>query len=49
MATLTNIKIQLLSGTIGKQLVVKQYVDKTVVSKYPDMSRVKARERQKQK
>ena len=30
-----------LSGTIGKQLVFKVYEDKTVVSRYPDMSRVK--------
>ena len=29
------------SGTIGKELVIKQYKDKIVVSKYPDMSRVK--------
>ena len=28
-------------GTIGKQLVFKQYSQGTVVSKYPDMSRVK--------
>lgn len=28
-----------LSGHIGKQLVFKQYGDKTVVSKYPDMSK----------
>ena len=30
-----------LSGTIGKQLVFKQYGDKTVVAAYPDMSKVK--------
>lgn len=30
-----------LSGTLGKQLVFKQYAYGTVVSRYPDMSRVK--------
>ncbi|HNP23931.1 MAG TPA: hypothetical protein PKM63_12535 [Panacibacter sp.] len=30
-----------LSGQLGKQLVLKQYADKTVVSAYPDMSKVK--------
>ena len=30
-----------LSGTVGKELVFKQYADKVVVSKYPDMSKVK--------
>ena len=30
-----------LSGAVGKELVFKQYTDKTVVSKYPDMSGVK--------
>src|SRR5688572_3663894 len=35
------------SGAIGKELVLKQYGDKTVVSKYPDMSRVKKSELQK--
>ena len=28
------------SGGIGKQLVIKQYKDKTVVTAYPDMSKV---------
>lgn len=36
-----------LQGTLGKELVFKQYADKTVVSKYPDMRRVKPTERQK--
>ncbi len=30
-----------LSGTIGRELVFKQYADKVVVSKYPDMSGIK--------
>jgi len=35
-----------LSGQIGKEIVIKQYADKVVVSRYPDMSRVKPTERQ---
>jgi len=30
-----------LRGSIGKELVFKKYGDKTVVSRYPDMRRVK--------
>jgi hypothetical protein len=36
------------SGTIGKELVFKRYGDKTVVSKYPDMTRVKPSPLQRQ-
>ena len=36
-----------LSGALGKEIVFKQYKDKTVVSRYPDMSKHKATERQK--
>jgi len=36
-----------MSGHLGKQVVFKQYGDKTVVSKYPDMSRRKLTEKQK--
>jgi hypothetical protein len=35
-------------GQIGKQIVVKQYGDKTVITKYPDMSGVKPSKLQKQ-
>jgi hypothetical protein len=35
-----------LKGAIGKEIVIKQYKDKVVVSKYPDMSKVKASRRQ---
>lgn len=35
-----------LQGALGKEVVFKQYKDKVVVSKYPDMSRVKPTERQ---
>ncbi|RYZ55869.1 MAG: hypothetical protein EOO14_12785 [Chitinophagaceae bacterium] len=30
------------SGSLGKEIVFKRYADKTVVSKYPDMSKIKA-------
>jgi len=36
-----NIILHQLRGQIGKQLVVKQYGNKTVVTRYPDMSLVK--------
>ena len=38
-----------LKGQLGKQLVFKQYGDKTVVTSYPDMSRVKPSALQKAK
>lgn len=38
MAISENFLLKKLSGHIGKQIVFKQYGDKTVVSKYPDMS-----------
>lgn len=38
-----------LRGAIGKQLVFKKYGDKTVVSKYPDMTRVMPSARQKER
>ena len=42
MARITNKSVfNALSGRIGKELVIKQYGDKVVVSKYPDMSKVK--------
>lgn len=39
--TKTNVILKQLRGQIGKQLVVKQYGNKTVVSAYPDMSKIK--------
>jgi len=39
--TTKNIILHQLRGQIGKQLVVKQYGNKTVVTRYPDMSQVK--------
>lgn len=48
MARLTkNSLLEALTGTLGKQLVFKQYHDKTVVSKCPDMTRVKPSRKQK--
>jgi hypothetical protein len=41
MAKSNNLLLQNLSGHIGKLLVIKQYGNKTVVSKYPDMSKRK--------
>jgi hypothetical protein len=41
MAISENFLLKKLSGHIGRQLVVKQYGDKTVISKFPDMSRRK--------
>jgi hypothetical protein len=43
-----NSVLEALSGALGKELVFKQYKDKTVVSKFPDMSKVKTSERQRQ-
>lgn len=38
-----------ISGQIGRQLVLKRYATKTVVSVYPDMSKVKPSKLQKVK
>lgn len=43
-----NSLLSALQGTIGKEIVFKRYADKTVVSKYPDMSRVKTTKLQRQ-
>jgi disulfide oxidoreductase YuzD len=48
MATSNNLMLKMMSGHLGKQLVIRQYGDKTVVSKYPDMSRRKLSKKQKQ-
>lgn len=42
-----NSLFEALSGALGKEIVFKQYKDKTIVSRYPDMSKHKATERQK--
>jgi hypothetical protein len=43
-----NSLLNALQGTIGKEIVFKQYADKVVVSKFPDMSKVKTTKRQRQ-
>jgi len=40
MAISNSVLLQLLSGQMNKQIVFKQYGGKTVISKYPDMSKV---------
>ena len=47
MAISNSIILRNLSGHLGKQLVFKQYGDKTVVTKYPDMRKRKLSEKQK--
>ena len=47
MATTTGILTKMLSGQLGRQIVFKQYSEKTVVSKYPDMSKRKLSTKQK--
>jgi hypothetical protein len=47
MALTENILLKNASGHIGRQLVIKQYGDKTVLAKYPDMSRRKLSVKQK--
>ena len=39
--TKDNTILHALRGKIGNQIVVKQYGDKTVITKYPDMSHLK--------
>jgi len=46
MAISENILLRKLSGHLGRQIVFKQYGDKTVVSKYPDMSKRKLSSKQ---
>lgn len=48
MAISKGLLLRLLSGQMNKEIVFKQYGDKTVVSKYPDMSRRKLTVKQKQ-
>ena len=42
-----NLLLQGFSGAIGKQIVVKRYGDKIVITKFPDMSSVKTSANQK--
>lgn len=47
MAITDNILLQNTSGSIGKMLVVKNYGNKTIITKHPDMSKVKYNDNQK--
>lgn len=47
MATSDSLLLKFMSGQLGKELVIKRYGDKTVVSVYPDMSRRKLSPKQK--
>ena len=46
---LNSILLHQVRGQIGKQIVVKRYGKKTVITAYPDMSRVKPSKLQKTK
>jgi hypothetical protein len=48
MAISENLILKQLTGHLGKQIVFKQYGNKTVVSKYPDMSNRKLSPKQLQ-
>lgn len=48
MAISENVLLKKLSGHLGKQIVFKQYGEKTVVSAYPNMSRRKLSVKQKE-
>lgn len=39
--SLKSLLLHQIKGQIGKQIVVKQYGNKTVITSYPDMSKVK--------
>lgn len=45
----TAVLLHKMRGRIGKQIVVKQYGNKTVIAAYPDMSNIKPSKLQKQK
>jgi len=44
-----NILFHGVNGQIGKQIVIKRYGTRTVITAYPDMSSIKPSEAQKQK
>ena len=48
MAYSENLIIKNLSGTMGKELVFRQYGEKTLICKYPDMSKRKLSAKQLQ-
>ena len=48
MASTKSILLSEVIGHIGREIVFKQYEGKTVISKYPDMSKRKLSKKQKQ-
>ncbi len=46
MAVSENSLLKGISGSINKEIVVKQYAHRTVITKYPDMSKVILSDRQ---
>lgn len=48
MARSESLLLKKLSGQLGKEIVFKQYGDKTIISKYPDMSQRKLSSKQLQ-
>ncbi|MCG7857515.1 hypothetical protein MD537_11065 [Flavihumibacter sediminis] len=48
MAITKNFLLKKISGRVGTDIVYKQYGDKTVLSKYPDMGSRELSEKQKQ-
>jgi hypothetical protein len=48
MAISKNVLLKLLSGQMNNEIVFKQYGEKTIISKYPDMSNVKFTDKQLQ-
>jgi len=44
-----NMLLNQVSGQFGKQVVVKRYGNKTVITSYPDMSNIKPSKEQKKK
>jgi valyl-tRNA synthetase len=48
MAISNNVQLKLLTGQMNKEIVFKQYGGKTVLSKYPDMSKRVLSPKQKQ-
>ena len=49
MAKLGNFLLRGAQGQLGKQIVFKKYGNKTIVTKYPDMSNIKPSAAQKAK
>jgi hypothetical protein len=48
MASTRSILLSEVMGQIGQEIVIKQYAGKTIISRYPDMSRRKLSKKQKE-